>query len=80
MSKVISMEAAAKLIRDNATVWVVCSGGKINEPAKMLESLEERFLSTGYPRNLTLCHSSGIGDKKGAGAERFGHEGMVNVL
>lgn len=77
MSKVISMEAAAKLIKDNATVWVVCSGGKINEPAKMLESLEERFLSTGYPKNLTLCHSSGIGDKKGAGAERFGHEGMV---
>ena len=78
--KVMSMESAAAMIKDYSIVWVVCSVVKINEPSKFLEALEERFLSTGYPKNLTLCHSSGIGDRNGAGADRFSHDGMVKCV
>lgn len=77
MTKVMSADEAAALIHDNDTVWVVCSGGRINEPAMVLKHIEDRFLNSGHPQKLTLCHSSGIGDKNGSGADRFGHEGMV---
>lgn len=77
MTKVMTAEQAVGLVKDRDTVWVVCSGGRINEPALVLKKLEERFLQTQHPAQLTLCHSSGIGDKNGAGSDRFGHDGMV---
>lgn len=77
MKKLMSAEEAVGRIKDGDTVWVVCSGGRINEPAYVLQKLENRFLETGVPRNLTLCHSSGIGDRMGGGSDRFAHEGMV---
>ncbi|AZO96379.1 acyl CoA:acetate/3-ketoacid CoA transferase [Halocella sp. SP3-1] len=77
MSKVMSVTEAANLVNDNNTIWAVCSGGGINEPGLVLDAIEKRFLQEGHPRNLNLCHTSGIGDGKGGGAEHFAHEGMV---
>jgi len=76
-SKVMPAEKAAGLIKDNDTVWIISSGGGIGEPSRILSAIENRFLQTGHPRDLTVCHSSGIGDKRGGGSDHFAHEGMV---
>ena len=43
MSKIMTAEQAVSMIKDNDTVWVVSSGGRINEPAFVLKKLEERL-------------------------------------
>ncbi len=37
-------------------------------------------MEEGHPRNLSLYHSAGIGDKQGGGVDRFAHEGMVRKV
>lgn len=80
MKKIMSMQEAAHLIPNDACVWLVAGGGGINEPAAFLEAVEARFLETGCPHGLTLCHSAGIGDKQGGGVDRFAHERMVRKV
>lgn len=80
MSKVMGAREAARLIKDNSTVWLVAGGGGINEAHYFLKELEAEFLEHGAPRNLTLCHGAGIGDKQGGGVDRFAHEGMVRKV
>jgi len=75
--KTCNARAAAAMVPDAATVLVDGSGGGINEPAAVLEALEQRFLSEGHPRDLTLVHVSGMGDGHGGGIDRFSHAGMV---
>lgn len=77
--KIISADEAALLIPDNATVgvtghWV---GGFAEEVAI---AVEERFLKTGHPQNITLVHATGIGDFKGRGTHHFGYEGLIKRL
>jgi propionate CoA-transferase len=40
-------------------------------------ALEERFVKTGSPRNLTTINAAGQGDTKTKGLNHFGHEGLV---
>ena len=76
-NKNMTAETAAELIEDGSCVWLTAGGGGINEPSFFLKKLEERYLNTGHPCELTLCHSAGVGDKQGGGVDRFAHEGMV---
>ena len=80
MDKRMSASQAAALIKDNACVWLAAGGGGINEPSYFLKALESRFLDTGHPYGMTLCHSAGVGDKQGGGVDRFAHEGMVRKV
>lgn len=80
MKKVMSAVEAARLIPDGACIWLVAGGGGINEPSAFLKAVEQHFLETGSPRDLTLCHSAGVGDKQGGGVDRFAHEGMVRKV
>ena len=76
MAKVITAAEAAKLIQDGVTV--ATSGFVGNGHAEALTAaLEERFISEGAPRNLTLIYCAGQGDGKDRGLNHFGHEGMV---
>lgn len=43
----------------------------------VFEGIEECFLSTGRPRELTLIHATGIGSREHTGLSRFAHEGLV---
>jgi propionate CoA-transferase len=82
MSKVISAQRAAELIKDGTTVaWTTaCITGFAEEVAM---AIEKRFLETGAPRDLTLTHSCGCGDYPFGdvkGMNHFGHEGLVRRI
>ncbi|MET3791255.1 acyl CoA:acetate/3-ketoacid CoA transferase [Aquamicrobium terrae] len=76
-SKVQSPEAVAAAIKDGAVIAVASSGGGLLEPDDIFAAIEARFLTTGHPRDLTLVHALGFGDRGRRGANRFAHEGMV---
>jgi propionate CoA-transferase len=82
MAKVISAQQAAELIKDRTTIaWTTASMCGFAED--VATAIEERFLETGTPRNLTLTHSCGCGDYpfgQVKGMNHFGHEGLVGKV
>ena len=77
--KVISAGEAIAIIQDGdvlATTGYVGHG----TPDQLYVTLENRFLETGSPRNLTLIHSTGQGDGKGKGLNRLAHEGLLKRI
>ena len=78
MAQIITAEEAAKLIKDNSMVAVLGSGGGLAEPSLLLQSIESRFNGSGHPRDISVFHACGIGNKKGhIGTEALAHEGLV---
>ena len=77
MTKFMTAAQAANLIQDNDTIGLMGGGGGLMEATHMFEAVQARFLSTQTPRNLTLMHALGIGDKKTKGMNCFAHEGLV---
>ena len=67
---------AAQLIEDGDTV---ATDGFIGAafPEELAYAIEQRFLSTGSPKNLTVVYGAGQGDTKTRGVNHFGHEGLV---
>jgi acyl CoA:acetate/3-ketoacid CoA transferase len=76
-SKFMTAAQAADLIQDGDTVGLMGGGGGLMEASHMFEAIQDRFLSTQRPRNLTVIHALGIGDKKTKGMNCFAHEGLV---
>lgn len=74
--KFISAAEAAALIPDNITL---ATGGfiGIGFAEALAKAIEQRFLETGSPNNLTLFYAAGQGDAKTRGLNHFGHAGMV---
>lgn len=76
MSKVISAASAAELIKDGDTV--AASGFGLSCWAEEMGiSIEERFLNTGHPQNLTVMHASAVGNRRDKGMSHLGHEGLI---
>ena len=73
----VTAAEAADLIPDGATVGLIGGGGGLCEASTLHEAVETRFLTTGTPRNITLVHALGIGDRDRRGVNRFAHEGLV---
>ncbi|MFD1702278.1 acyl CoA:acetate/3-ketoacid CoA transferase [Methylopila henanensis] len=75
-NKVISAREAIALIREND---VVTTTGFVQSciPEALHAALEERFVETGSPKNLTLIMTAGAGDSKGLGTGRLHHEGLL---
>lgn len=76
-SKFMTAAEAAALIRDGDTVGLMGGGGGLMEATHLFEAVQARFLATQQPRNLTMVHALGIGDKKTKGMNCFAHEGLV---
>jgi propionate CoA-transferase len=74
--KVVSAAVAVAAIQSGDTV---ATGGfvGIGFAEQLSIALEERFLETGEPRNLSLIYAAGQGDGKDRGLNHLGHEGMV---
>ena len=75
--KVISAEAAAKLVQNGWNVLVSGSGGGHAVPEAALAAIEARFLAEKAPRDLTVTHVVGVGDRVSKGVDHFGHEGLI---
>jgi len=76
VARVITAAQAADLIKDGDTVGLSGFGmACVNE--ETLASVEQRFLNTGAPRNLTVVHASAVGDRRTKGISHWGHEGLI---
>jgi len=76
-NKFTDAATAVGLIKDGDTVALVGGGGGLVEASCLFAAVEKRFLETGHPRDLTVVHALGIGDRKTRGMNCFAHEGMV---
>ena len=76
-SKVVSATDAVGRIRDGDTV---VTGGfvGIGFAEEIAVALEQRFLQTQTPRDLTLVYAAGQGDGKDRGLNHFGHIGLIH--
>lgn len=77
MAKVITVDEAAKLIQNDQTVAILGSGGGICEPSLVLKKIGERYLREEKPKDLTIYHANGIGDKDTIGTDSLAYEGLV---
>ena len=81
MSKVTVLTAkeAAMMVQDNMTV---ATNGFVASalPEELTTALEQRFIETGSPKNLTYFYAAGQGNRDGSGADHFAHEGMTSTV
>lgn len=80
MRKITTAEALAAQIQDGATIAISGNGGGMVEADHIMAAIEARFLQTGHPRDLTLIHSLGIGDRDCKGTNRFAHAEMLKRI
>ena len=80
MAKVMSVTDAVKTyIKDGSTITF---GGFIGSahPEEVSLAIENSFLETGHPANLSLLYCAGMGDSKEKGLNHLGHEGLVSKI
>jgi len=78
-SKVISAAEAVACIRDGDTVATEGFMGSLF-PENLIVRLEERFLATAGPRDLTLLFAAGQGDGKDRGLNHLAHPGLLRRI
>ena len=75
-----SATAAAAMIRSGDTIAISGNGAGMISAEAIFAAIETRFIKTGEPRDLTLVHSLGLGDRGDLGTSRFAHEGMIRKV
>lgn len=73
----ITASQAACLVEEGMTLAIGGSGGGLVEPDALIAAIGERFKECEQPRNLTLIHTTGIGDRQGGGMDRLAHRGLA---
>lgn len=74
--KVFSAEEVALFVEDGQTL---ATSGFVGSaiPESLLKALEQRFLKTGSPRNLTYFYAAAQGNRDGRGADHLAYKGMT---
>src|SRR5690606_30384785 len=76
-SKLISLDHAAALIPDHATITVSSSSG-LGCPDALLKAIGQRFAQTQSPRSLTTIHPIAAGDMYGVdGIDHLAQPGLL---
>lgn len=78
-SKVVGLKEAVALIRDGDAV-AATSAGLASYPEYLVKGIEDSFLETGSPGNLTVVAGGGHGVHDKRGDSRFGHTGMIKRI
>ena len=79
-AKILSADAAAALIADEAVVTVSSSSG-LGCPDAVLAALGRRFTAEGHPRNITTLHPIAAGDMSGIkGIDHIAKEGLLKKV
>src|SRR6056297_3296999 len=78
-SKLVSAAEAVNCIQSGSVLAVDGFVGSVC-PEELLTVVEQRFLETGQPANLTVWASTGSGDTRGKGLDRLHHDGIVRRL
>jgi acyl CoA:acetate/3-ketoacid CoA transferase len=78
--RLLDAAAAAAMIPDGCTMAISGNGAGMISAEAILAAIEQRFLETGRPRDLTLVHSLGLGDRDRMGTNRLAHEGLVRKV
>lgn len=75
--QVITATEAAAMVKNGSTV---ATSGFVGTafPEELAAAIEERFMSSGEPKDLTLVYAAGQGDGNTRGVNHFGHEGLVS--
>lgn len=76
-AQILSFDEIAQKIPDHATVAIQGSGGGAAEPTGMLHAIRRRFDRENAPRNLTLVHATGLGDRDTCGTDILAVPGLV---
>jgi propionate CoA-transferase len=76
--KFVTAREAAALIPDGATVATV-GMTLVSASEAILKAIEESFLTTGHPRDLTVVHSAGQSNRD-RGLQHLAHEGLVKRI
>lgn len=76
MFKEVTVNEAVSIIKDGSTVGITGFMGSAC-PEYVLKAIEESFLNSGHPCELTLTHSPGVGDGKDRGMNHMAHKGLL---
>lgn len=71
---------AVSEIPDGATLAIAGSGGGVLEPEALILALAARFREEGHPRDLTIVHSMGLGDKISRGMSHLAQPGLIKRI
>ncbi|SNS81140.1 acetate CoA-transferase [Anaerovirgula multivorans] len=77
---VLEADEAVRLILSNATVGFVGAGGGLTEATVLIEALAQRYRKSQEPRDLTLYHCSGLGDRGDRGISPLAQEGLCRKI
>ena len=75
--EIVSVDDAVARIPTGSTVAIQGSGGGVGEPTAVIAAIARRFLADGTPRDLTLVHATGLGDRDTIGTDLLAHPGLV---
>ncbi len=76
----LSAREAVGLIRPGDTVAIGGSGGGLVEPDLLLRALGEAYEHGAGAGNLTLVHTTGIGDREGGGMDHLAKPGLARRI
>jgi len=76
IKKVISVQEAIAIVHDDDVLATSGYGGN-GTPDQLLVVLEQRYLDTGSPNNITLVFAGGQGDGKDKGLNHIAHAGLL---